>query len=283
MSPLAVGAILGHNAAETEPNVLVLASVGAVAAAYLTVWLRHPRRPVLRLAAFCSGLAAIVVASSPRMERIAGESFSGHMVQHLVIIVAAAPLLVTGEPMRVALRSVHVRTTPALRRVGRWWRHVAAVIGPALFVVVLFTTHLTSWYDESLHNRLLHDAEHGAYLLGAAMTWAAVRGVGRAPAPARLGAAFGVSAAGALLGMILMSASEPLMPTYEEMLGAADAVADQRAAAAIMWVGGMLATVPLLLIAGWRWASTEERIVRQAEALAAEAAHQARDRPPAEL
>ena len=35
-----------------------------------------------------------------------------------------------------------------------------------------------------------------------------------------------------------------------------------------MWVTGMLTTLPLLVLAVWRWASTEERIARRAEALA---------------
>ncbi|MDQ3739156.1 MAG: cytochrome c oxidase assembly protein [Actinomycetota bacterium] len=249
------------------PNVLVLASASVAVLGYLAVWLRHPLRPRLRLACWLAGVGALVAASSPWMESLAAESFSGHMVQHLIIIAVAAPLLVLGEPVRVTGRTIHLPTSPRLRRVGAWWRRLAVVISPALFVVVLFTTHLTTWYDESLHHPLLHEAEHAAYLFGATMTWAAVRGVGRTGAPARLGAVFGVSAAGALLGMILMSASDPLMPTYEASLGTARALSDQRAAASIMWVGGMLATLPLLLLAGWRWAAAEERIALRTEAL----------------
>ena len=79
---------------------------------------------------------------------------------------------------------------------------------------------------------------------------------------------FGVIAGGALLGMILLAATEPLMPTYAARLGADRALDDQRAAAAIMWVTGMFTTLPLLVLAVWRWASAEERIARRAEALA---------------
>ena len=89
---------------------------------------------------------------------------------------------------------------------------------------------------------------------------------------------FGVIAGGALLGMILLSATAPLMPTYEARLGAEAALDDQRAAAAIMWVTGMLTTLPLLVLAVWRWAATEERIARRAEALADAATHAPRSR-----
>ena len=116
----------------------------------------------------------------------------------------------------------------------------------------------------------MHEAEHAAYLLGAVLTWAAVwsePGGGQHPRLRGPGAAFGLGVGGAVLGMILLSATEPLVPTYEARLGAARALTDQRTAAALMWVGGMVTTVPLLVIAVWRWASTEERIARRSEAL----------------
>ncbi len=161
-----------------------------------------------------------------------------------------------------------VPPTATGRRLGALWHRGAAVIGPLVFVVVLFVTHLTSIYDRALHDRWVHEVEHAAYLLGAVLTWAALVGAGRRSASAaRVGAAFGLGVGGALLGMILLSATEPLVPTYEARLGAARALTDQRTAAALMWVGGMVTTVPLLVIAVWRWASTEERIARRSEAL----------------
>jgi putative membrane protein len=86
-------------------------------------------------------------------------------------------------------------------------------------------------------------------------------------AAARIGSVFGVVAGGALLGMILIAATAPLMPTYEARLGTAAALDDQRSAAALMWVTGMFTTLPLLVLAVWRWAAAEERIARRAEAL----------------
>ena len=79
------------------------------------------------------------------------------------------------------------------------------------------------------------------------LLWSAVMGHGRAASVARVGIAFGVGAAGSVLGIALLSASEPLIPTYERRLGISDALADQRTAATIMWIGGMVTTVPLLL------------------------------------
>lgn len=254
--------------AHTGVDHAAMGLLAAVAVAmYGAMWLRQPAPSTKRLVAWIGGVAIVLGASSPWVETRAEESFSGHMLQHLAVIVAAAPLLVLAEPLRTATRAGVVPTTAAGRRLGAFWRRRAPVVGPLAFIVVLFTTHLTAIYDRALNDRWLHELEHGGYLLGAVATWAAVLGVGRAGAVARVGAAFGVAAAGAVLGMVLLTAPDPLIPTYEARLGTADALTDQHNAAAMMWIGGMGTTVPLLLLAVWRWASAEERITRQAEAI----------------
>jgi putative membrane protein len=235
---------------------------------YVWMWALTPARSTMRLAAWIGGVATIFAASMPWMESVAEETFTGHMIQHLLVIAVAAPLLVLAEPLRTATRSGVVPTTAAGRSLGAFWRRTAPVLGPVAFVLALFVTHLTSIYDRALGDRLVHELEHAAYLGSAVLLWSAVLGPGRAAAVARVGVAFGVAAAGSVLGIALLSASEPLIPTYERRLGFDDALTDQRTAAAIMWIGGMVTTVPLLLVAMWRWASAEERSARRAEALA---------------
>ena len=236
--------------------------------AYGVAWMRQACRDPWRLCCWVGGVVLVVVASSPAFERLAEERFTGHMVQHLLVIVGAAPLLVLSRPIATATAAGWIPATAWGRRVAALWHRIGPVLGPASFVVVLFATHLTSVYDRALDDRLLHEAEHAAFLFSAVAMWSAVLGVGRSVAVARIGSVFGVIAGGALLGMILLSATAPLMPTYEARLGAGRALDDQRTAAALMWVTGMLTTLPLLVLAVWRWASTEERIARRAEALA---------------
>ena len=237
-------------------------------AAYGLAWLRTPRPATRRLVAWIAGVALVVVASLPWTEGLAERTFAGHMVQHLIVIILAAPLLVLARPVHTALLARWLPTTAWGRRIGAWWHRAAPLVGPGLFVIVLFATHLTSIYDDALSNRWLHEAEHAAYLFSACAMWTAVMGVGRVGAVARVGSVFGVIAGSAFLGVVLMAATEPLMPTYAARLGIAEALDDQRAAAAIMWVTGMFTTLPLLVAAVWRWASTEQRVAQRAEALA---------------
>jgi putative membrane protein len=258
-------AVLAHSGVDhAATGVLATAAV----AGYGVAWLRLPRPSSLRLASWIGGVALVLLASLPFMERVAERTFAGHMVQHLVVIIGAAPLLVVARPIHTLVRVGWLPTTALGRRVGAWWHRAAPLVGPGLFIVVMFLTHLTSIYDVSLGNRWLHELEHAAYLLSACAMWAAVLAPGRAGAVARVGSVFGVIAGTALLALVLLAATLPLVPTYEARLGAERALDDQRSAAAIMWVTGMFTTLPLLIAAVWRWAATEERIARRAEALA---------------
>jgi len=268
--------ILAHSGVDhVAIGVLAAAAIGA----YGLAWLRTPRPSTRRLWCWVAGVGLVVVASLPAMEGVAERTFAGHMVQHLIVIILAAPLLVLARPVHTLLLAGWLSTTASGRRLGSWWHRAAPLLGPGLFVVVLFATHLTSIYDDALSNRWLHEAEHAAYLLSACAMWTAVLGVGRVGAVARVGSVFGVIAASAFLGVVLMAATEPLVPTYAARLGVDGAVDDQRAAASIMWVTGMFTTLPLLVAAVWRWASTEQKVAQRAEALADAAAAGAAPRP----
>jgi putative membrane protein len=85
----------------------------------------------------------------------------------------------------------------------------------------------------------------------------------------RVASSFAAVSALALLGMVLTTSSEPLSETYVERMGVEGAVTDQHNGAALMWVGGMALTLPLVMIAVWRWASAEEQAVRRREQLSA--------------
>ena len=74
------------------------------------------------LVLWIGGVALVVlVASLPVFETLAEQSFTGHMVQHLLVIVGAAPLLVVGPPVRHVLLAGWIPPTAFGRRRGASW------------------------------------------------------------------------------------------------------------------------------------------------------------------
>ena len=232
-------------------------------------WLRRPKASTAPLAAWITAVVVAMLATTPTVEEWAHRSFTGHMVQHLALIVIVAPLAVLAQPILTLRHAPLVghQPRPTSRSVSRWWRRYAAIAAPTIFLGVLLLTHLTDIYELALDNRLVHHIEHAAYLGSAVALWSAILAPGRRSAVTRVGAAFAVIAGSALLGAILISATEPLVPTYVEGLGPEEALNDQRHAASLMWAGGMGTTLPLLLTSVWVWAAAEQRITERTEEL----------------
>ena len=61
--------------------------------------------PAARTAAFLGGLAAIAVALMSGIERYDTTLFSVHMVQHLLLMLVAAPLIALAAPVTQLLRA----------------------------------------------------------------------------------------------------------------------------------------------------------------------------------
>jgi cytochrome c oxidase assembly factor CtaG len=236
-------------------------------------WLR-PGWPAARTAAWAAGCAALAVALSPPLDGWADERLSGHMVQHLLLLLVAPPLLAAGAPVRLALR--------ALGRQGR--RRLAAVLhapavrvlahpacGWAVLTAVLLGTHLTGLYDLAVRHPAVHGLEHLAYLGAAWLYWAPL--VGADPLPARPGSVGRVAwLLASMPPMGLIGAWLLTGPVRYAAYAGPGAAADQRTAAAVMWAVGGVAVTAALGLLGFTAMLAEERLQRRREAIADRAA-----------
>jgi cytochrome c oxidase assembly factor CtaG len=118
--------------------------------------------------------------------------FWAHMSQHLIVMMAAAPLLVLGNPITLWFRASSGATRrrivlPLLRSRGVRW-----LLNPyftwALFALVLLGTHFSPFYEWALRN---HDAdtfiEQPLYLVVALLYYVPLIGANlqpRRPSPA---------------------------------------------------------------------------------------------------
>ncbi len=192
-------------------------------------------------------MAAIVVALCSPIEAYEGQLFSVHMVQHMLLELVAAPLILLGAPMTLTLRVA----TPDVRRgllAVLHSRVVAVLTFPLLtwlaFAAVNWGWHFSTLYDQALENEPLHYLQHATFLIAALLFWWPVVGADpgrwRLPYPVRLFYLFLAMPQNSFLGVALMSAPVVLFPHYLTTLRpwGPSAIVDQNLGGILMWTFG---------------------------------------------
>jgi putative copper resistance protein D len=165
----AADALISWHFAPVVSAVLILLAV-AYLGGVLVVGRRHPVRPwpVGRSAAFMLGLATVAVATQSSIGVYDDVLFSVHMMQHLLLIMVAPPLLILGRPVTLLL---HAARNPVHARVKRILRSpvvsglTCPPVAASLYAAVVVSTHLTPLMNLVLENEAVHDAEHALYLV----------------------------------------------------------------------------------------------------------------------
>jgi putative membrane protein len=213
---------------------------------------RSRRWPAGRTACFLGGLGVLLVALDSGIGASADEHLSAHMVEHMLIWLVVAPLLVAGAPVRLAFFALATRGRHRLAG-ALHSEPVVALTGPVfstlLFSTVVVAGHVPAVYDLTLESDLAHVAEHAVYLLTAVLVWAPL--IHADPLPHRLGVGgrcWCVAACMVPMGLVaawLLAAGAPLYEPYEAALGTSAALDDQRLAGVIM----LAAAVPAFAVA----------------------------------
>ena len=94
--------VLAHDGID---HLFIGLGAAAVVGIYGAAWLAQPRPVLWRLLSWIAGVCCVLVASLPWVEALAEVSFTGHMVQHLLVIIVGAPLLVLGQPVHTSGRA----------------------------------------------------------------------------------------------------------------------------------------------------------------------------------
>jgi putative membrane protein len=228
--------------------------------------MRALRRPFPRLAVAAFGAALVVVAGAllGPLDDLADESLAWHMVQHLLLISLAAPLLLLGAPLRLALGALPPRGAAALARVLNA-RAVRVLTHPgvawAQFVVVLYGAHFSPLYEAALENEAVHACEHALFLASALVFWTPVLAVAPSPHapphPVRILMLFLALPASAFLGFAFYVTKHVLYAHYAARPGALD---DQVAGGAVMWIAGGTPLLIALLCCIAAWGAREQRL-----------------------
>ncbi|WP_233512370.1 cytochrome c oxidase assembly protein [Micromonospora deserti] len=215
---------------------------------------------------FAGALAVLGIALLSPLETMSSALASAHMVQHLLLVLVAAPLLAFSAPWAAVLRG-----TPLVvrRSAARWRRRLRLTRGNTRFLRLPGTVWLlhvgTLWfwhaavpYGAALEHEIVHVLEHASFLITAVLFWTAIIGIrrtgGMSPGVGVL-LVFATAMQSVFLSALLTFAQTPwydgyartTQPWHLEPLG------DQQLAGVIMWIPGGLVYVAtgLMLLVTW--------------------------------
>ena len=241
-----------------------------VAGLTLTGWLylrgARPDRGVRRWESCCywTGWLALALSLASPLHSVGEVLFSAHMIQHEVMMLVAAPLMVLGRPL-----SAYVWALPmgGRRAVGRWaksrwvetpWKLVVRPLNAFIIhAVVLWLWHAPTLFQATITSDFIHSAQHLSFLSSALIFWWSLI---RAHAARRQYAAgalylFGTMMHTGLLGALLTLSTTVWYPAYARTarLWGLTPLEDQQLAGLVMWVPPAFVYVPaaLTLLALW--------------------------------
>jgi len=267
-----------------RPEVLLV--ILALGSTYTLGWRRlrsagHRRgaagwRPV----AYLAGLLALAVALLSPIHELASRLLTAHMMQHLLMTMVAAPLLLLGNPLpsslwglprgwRRAAGRLLTRNAPVRKALRALTQTPVAWIA---YVGTLWAWHLPAAYEAALRNPLIHDLEHVTFFGGALLFWWPII----EPAPrlhGRMHPGFAIvyllAATGqnTLLGALIALSERVLYPYYASSprLFSLSPLDDQALAGGLMWTSGHMYLLPILVVVA-RIFRHEERMAHLREA-----------------
>lgn len=210
---------------------------------------------IAQAAAFWLGWLSLVVALMSPLDALGEHLFSAHMVQHELLMVLAAPLLVIGRPLATWTWAC----SPAQRRVlGRalqsrgwsalWTTLTDPLVAWALHALALWAWHIPAFFDAALRNEGWHILQHVSFLGTALFFWWSVLGHdprGRYGPGHSAAYLFTTMMHTAALGALLSLAPTPWYAPYIPLTNAfgLDPVEDQQLGGLVMWVPAGLAYV----------------------------------------
>lgn len=240
----------------TEPAVLIplMVSVLIYLLGARNAWRRAGAGRGIKLShgfQFAGAVFALELALVSPLDALSDSLFSAHMVQHLILILVAAPLLVLSEFPLAALwalpRSWARGLGQRLNR-ARWLARAWGVLAGPLQAWLIFTATLWAWhapglYQLALESETVHALEHLMFLATALLFWwVLLRRTQRGYV--RYGVAvlylFATALQGGLLGALMTFSARPWYPFYAPLVApwGLTPLEDQQLAGLIMWIPG---------------------------------------------
>jgi putative membrane protein len=238
-----------------DPVILTLLGISLLL--YLRgAWIIHQRRGHWQAregwqhASFLGGILVLFLALISPLHAISESLFSVHMLQHVLIMDVAAPLLVLSFPLLPCLFALPVS---ARRAIGQWWAAGAGGLQSAWHWIsrpavvwcvaagIVWLWHMPIFYMAAVRQDWIHALEHGCFLGSACLFWwTVVSTFGRHPERRWAAVLFLITYTlqDTLLGALIILAPQPWYPIYAASAQAFSItpLADQQLAGLVMGI-----------------------------------------------
>ncbi|MHB8436983.1 MAG: cytochrome c oxidase assembly protein [Acidimicrobiales bacterium] len=218
-----------------------------------------------RTLSFLAGLVATEVAFASPIATFTMSYFQAHVVQHLILMVVAPPLLALGAPSTLLLQTASRRTKERWLAVLRS-RPFAVLTHPvivwALYFGVMFVFFLTPLINVAMHHMALMDLLNVLFLFGGTLYWWPMVGVDpilhwKMTYGLRLLNLLLGSAVEAFLGVAILAASRPEASMYT--------IGSTHSGGALLWISTELSTLGGFLPIYIQWSRVEARAGARAD------------------
>lgn len=249
------GSAAAHAAGTVDATVnattfaLVIFPLGVSVSLYLAGLLKRTKAAPLqgrhlgRGVSFAAGTVLLFAALVWPLEAWTASSFAAHMVQHMVLVLLAPPLLLLARPGALWLRGLPAGWRKAAVRWRKWpgvrglsLLSASPVNASLLYGAALWFWHVPVFFDMALQSDLVHWAEHLTLIGTSLLFWRSLMRARRAGAAWGLVCSLVTVIHSSFLGALLTLAPRPLYPVYALARGTESALADQQMAGLIMWV-----------------------------------------------
>lgn len=215
---------------------------------------------------FAAGWLVLAAALVSPLHEAGEQSFTAHMLEHELLMLVAAPLLVLAEPLAIMLWALPAAGRGAIggavaRRPVRalWRRLTGGTAATVLQAAALWLWHMPALFDRALASEGWHVLQHLSFIVTALLFWTAMLGRhgSRATSHQRRAMAalclFATSIISGALGALMAFSESPWYRGYAA-LGMAPfgltPAEDQQLAGLLMWIpGGLVHAGAALVIA----------------------------------
>ena len=223
---------------------------------------------------YLGGLLILAIALMSPIDVLATQLFTMHMIQHVLLVMIAPPLLLIANPLPFSLWGLPDRLRPEASRLlsrkaifrSRLKQITGAGIVWMVFVIIYWGWHDPRAYTLALQNGFVHDLEHISFFVVSLLFWWHAIGAGprihRSFAPGvRIAYLLSAIPVNMIAGVAIAFATSPIYPFYEALprLWGLSVMEDQRFAGVIMWVPGSMMYIIAALILAARWLGKEEK------------------------